>query len=715
MELELSVTAFGKLYSGASLVLVGADVACDVSPVVPDSVTLLVLHPAGLLTEEDDDIDARKLAPVGMGLNILGIIAGKETAEAAAAWQAFSDKQKMFEPVRTVLLKGLARTRTAQAQAFLIERLAEEAKALRQELGEKEAGLAFFRNQNERFRLDYEKARRMLRGAGFGPQHIAADLPRGQETVGPGGTLDTRMFRQTLPCDTMALWTLSLYAVPPASSPSSGYVSVKLWHAGTGACLATRDVPYEDIVEWTDFDFSEVGSTVFGDAILEIEWHEGLESAPLFSLSSIRADRYGDGDSQTLAMRMIKGFVDPGEQPQTQSGLSIHRLVALNTDFRMLRSAMYWPFEIRDGGYHAHLISSDDEKEYIQTHASSAGPSAVFLPDAIACGVCAVSAKVETAHPGGPNCRYFIVVLERDDEDDAETGMMRLRQLFATGDPLALRLPGTHVAHIDMAPNQAASFRLEWDEAFERKADMALVVTSLDETAEYGWCRWSDITFGFSYSSIEGRTPLSLATEASALRLRVMKFPELAGRIEFLLGRSKLDELSRTLGFSPLLISEETGSLQTHPLKDYPSAAVLGGATPHEALRVACDVETAHDAAPAFIYVLAVVDSSVKDRERVIGNMLSGIKADDEKTWQGVNGRKTVQWHARLLYARQAATLEMEIMNRPKGTGDLVFAVLPAGDSVSYGWCRWYSLSITSAPSIRPASLEHEDAAAKNR
>ncbi|MFC4347217.1 DUF6212 domain-containing protein [Kordiimonas lipolytica] len=700
MKIELTLAAFKTVYSGTSLFLVGEDVLPTVRDVLGTDVRFVVLGADGCIYEANEHpsgLDTRR-APVGMAIGLRGILAGRDTIAAAKAWDDHAHKQKMFEPAPIKTLSGMKGRIRLDAVRFMLDCKTRESADLQAQMAQKEAGMSYLRRKNEGLLLNMEKARRMIRGAGFGLQHIAAELPVGDETIGPGGTIDTTHFTQLLPADSAGLWAVSLYAVASVESTrgTDGSLEVRVVRASDGLCLAHDTKSYSIMEGWLQFDLSDACSTIMGDAFLEVSWSGNEAGAPLLALADVTADRFGDDNGRTLALRLMKGFADPVDGAESEGGYSLSPLLRHSVSAIELQRRAAWAFDdlIAELPTDGSLLSMGMREGWLQTHPHEKGPSGARFAGALLAGVAEVSVSAQTAHERGPAAVYSVLAVEHLDGEDAQARSRKVLE-FLSGDG---DLAGVHAVQRLVAPMQALSLTLQLERPLERRADLYLVVEIPDGNPAFGWCRWSDLEIGLPWPEQDSDLAPALGGGSTALRLRSLKFPALAGRIEFVSGAKKLDELTKSLGFSPLLVSEETGSLQTHPLQDQLSAAMLEGGVPTTAIRVASEVETAHDAAPAFLYVLAVVSPSVSEKARAIRNVMSRIDAQDPSTWQGVNSRKTVQWQAMVLYARQAATIEIELALELDAPGDVVFAVKPAGESVSYGWCRWYSLNITTAP-----------------
>lgn len=703
MKIELTVSAFRAAYSGTSVFLVGEDVLPALGPILDAEIKYLVLAADGCIygaDEHPDKLDTRR-APVGMAIGVRGILVGKATNAAARAWDEHARKHKMFSPAPIKLLTGMKGKKRLSAARFLLKCKAREAADLQAQMADKEAGMSYLRRKNEGLLLNLEKARRMVRGAGFGLKHIAAELPVGKETVGPGGTISTDRFSQYLPADASGLWAVSLYAVPggDGSSQADGHLEVRILRASDGACLANDSKPYAVVGGWHQFDLSGACSTVFGDVLLEVCWYGAEEGAPLLALAAVEADRFGDTEGRTLALRLMKGLADPADDGNHEAGYGLSPLRRFAVSPQELQRRATWAFgDVPEGMTDTNaLVSHGVKGGWLQTHPLGGRPSGVKYGGALLKGVSEVSVSVVTAHEAGATCLYSLLAVEiMDGEGEGARNQRVLDYLAGAPDQPS---DGVHAAQVLLTSEQASVLTLRLDAPLTRRADLYLLVEIVEGKPDYGWCRWSDLEIGLEWTGPDAAVvPPPTAASATALRMRSLKFPALAGRIEFVSGAKKLDELSKSLGFSPLLVSEETGSLQTHPLRDQLSAAIFEGGIPTTTLQVAAEVETAHDAAPAFVYILAVVSPSVTEKARAIRNVVSRIDPKDSKTWQGVNSRGTVQWQAMVLHARHAATIEIELALTLDAPGDVVFAVKPAGESVSYGWCRWYSLNITTAP-----------------
>lgn len=712
MTPSLTHGAFRQMYSDQCFLAVGADVLETLEPLLPKSISYLVLEPDGCLREQEAGHERHeqnndRLKPLGMATGLKCIVVGRDTEQAALAWEHHAKAQALFVPPAVKVIGGFKRSQHIEAAEFLVGQAIQHSRELAKQMAVKEENLAFLRRKNEWLLQSLEKARRMIRGAGYSLRTITAELPMGSRSIGPGGDVNTMHFRQTLPCDAAGLRGLGLRVIRGASGSLAvsdhPAVCLKVVRECDGLSLMDVTVSFRDLGEgWFNLDLDDGAVMSFGDAALEVLWsEEAKDDAPLFALADLSADRFGDDNADTLALRIYSGLRPLPTEEDVSPKTVPDRFETVSLSPADLGPRAIWPFKNTALAEGAEIISFNGD--WLQTHALVGAASGAQIPNLVPAGGVSVSASVCTAHEAGPVCLYALVVLEKGEGHSAAMIEQIVNDILEGKRGMATSsVDGVHVVSKQVPAHQQHRLELTFSAPLSSPADVFLVVRPAGAEAAYGWCRWSNLECRLlpSAEMIQlDDMPIS-AENSGLLLMRTQKFPELAGRINFISGKAKLQELGRELGFLPLLVSEETGSLQTHPLQDHVSAAIFEGGVPTGALRVASSVETAHDSAPAFIYVIAVLDSSIKEKERAVRNMMQRIKPDDGRTWQGINGKKTVQWQAKVLYARQAALLELELAEAAKKAHDVVFAVKPAVDSVSYGWCRWYSYNVTTVSGV---------------
>jgi hypothetical protein len=201
-------------------------------------------------------------------------------------------------------------------------------------------------------------------------------------------------------------------------------------------------------------------------------------------------------------------------------------------------------------------------------------------------------------------------------------------------------------------------------------------------------------------ADVRGTLPKDAAPKDAAKdqrwMVRAMRLPELSGLVGFIEGPEKLEALSIGLGFSPMLLEENGGYLQTHPLKDRISAAVVPMLAGAGTRKLVATATTAHPAAPDFIYILAVRPHDEHGGKAAMDRVADIAIEAEQQTGEQQN-TDGVTWAARRLAATETSRLELEFDEPLDGAHDVIFATLTVDGQNSYGWCRWTSLGMISA------------------
>jgi hypothetical protein len=212
-------------------------------------------------------------------------------------------------------------------------------------------------------------------------------------------------------------------------------------------------------------------------------------------------------------------------------------------------------------------------------------------------------------------------------------------------------------------------------------------------------------------------SPIEDGSSSPAMNRRTMqvyKFAELAPRVEFVHGEEKHKQIFYDLDFWPLMLNEDLGYIQTHPLIGELSGAVLYGAAPEGSRNIRAQVRTAHAGAPKLLYILARLPASKSRNDTLdveaVKRALQGA-ADVDKTCRanGFDEETGIVWSSLGLLADTPGVISLKIDETIDGTGDLLFATMPIDNDVSCGWCRWYSLYVdTNIKNPVPAkSVDH--------
>lgn len=713
-KLALTHTAFDRLYGSVRLVVMSVGIHKTLSRMIPAALDVLILDKTGELRVPGEVVESgsKIVRPIGGPTGLLGFIVDRPMAENAIIWSDWISNQTGRQSPPVVVVK---KNKVAAMQC-LTEMAMQNADEVRKSAASVQTDLAVLRRDFERSLINLEKARRLIRGVGYDTRYSTVSVPVGKETVAPRGLaspLKPFVARFPLPVDAAGVQGISLHFVVPKGARSEGSLTVLLLRSVDSHVLGTAELLFSEIdAGWTYLVLERGMLRSFGDAELVLEWSVVTEGAvPEISLTDAALNRCGapsdDGEEVmgrsrgTLpALKIWSGF-DPGELTEGHSFLSSpmeHR----RTSIRKLMNigAAITGSETIDS-----VLSHDPSGGWVQTHLQKSGPVGLVFQKLVPAAAQALTITCETAHSSGPTCLYLVAVggtaatdqeylaqlLEnaKSGEDinayDAETGVSWSVQTVPAG--------VQHQLTVDMTCLQ--------DNLPAQNLGMA-VVSATGETG-YGWCRWHDISVALD--TVRGHSVTSqLLSENNqpVLRMRSVKFPEIGDQIEFLAGRARLQDLNTQLGFSPMIVPDDHGSLQTHPITEGVSAALYRSGAAAGTTLVACDVETAHERAPDFLYVLALVKAGTPDKYDIFQSFVGELADRDFLATRGYDEKRQMYYSARRLPALQVEAVSIDLDTPLDEDHDIIVAALPVQDIISYGWCRWLSLSIASVVDLRP-------------
>ncbi|MFC3051703.1 DUF6212 domain-containing protein [Kordiimonas pumila] len=194
-------------------------------------------------------------------------------------------------------------------------------------------------------------------------------------------------------------------------------------------------------------------------------------------------------------------------------------------------------------------------------------------------------------------------------------------------------------------------------------------------------------------TSLDGQVPVP-KTEQPLLQVQALKLPEPGEALQYYRGHVAHEKLSDQHKFALVTMNGASRDLQLHPMMEGLTAVIYKDAIAAGSVWAACDVATAHPAAPAFTYILAAIPSSMDaDKPRLIDDIAAQVK---KGVMAGSSGKTGAVWQSVTLSAQKRRLLELEIPADKNSSMDAVFAVLPAEGSISCGWCRWYGFYVTS-------------------
>jgi len=712
-KLALTGSAFDRLYGSSRLVVMSAGLYQAVAEIVPASLDILLLAPIGHLyvPGEASDFDAASLSPVGAPVGLLGFVVdggGRNWADTWSSW-SLSQTGRTAPPVWQIEAGDTALIMRSLAEIGL-----DDAAHSRLSAAQVQTDLAVLRRDFERSLINLEKARRIIRGAGYDTRYSTLSVPAGPETVAPDGEtgpLTPYTAKYDMPVDAAGVVGISLHFVVPAGTLADGHFTVLLKRSVDRRILGSAELQFSDITAgWKYFELERGLQRSFGDAELVFEWIvSGKGSVPEVSLTAAEPDRCGapmngnkigaDPSKSTLstlpAMQIWSGFA-PGEladdqgfsgSPKERRRAAIGGLLKRATDL---------------AGESAIIPASDigPSGAWVQTHLRDDGPVGLCFEKLVPASARTLTVSCEAGHPSTPTCLYLVAVggpsaLNKD-------YLIQLFERAQNSDETKGIDEGAGVSWCihAVAPGVRHDIEVELTALSDKVSDQNLSMTAVSttESTDFGWCRWQDLSV--ELDTVEGHSTVyhSLDRNRQIIqRMRSVKFPEIGERLEFLAGRARLQKLTEQWGFSPMIVADDNGSLQTHPLKQDISAAIYRSGAAVGTTRVACDVETAHERAPDFIYVIALVNAETSDKYDLFKAFVAKLMQDEFHTASGFEPESQIYYSAQRLAALQVKAISIDLDAPLDVEHDIIVAALPVHDIISYGWCRWLSLSVATA------------------
>lgn len=705
----LTRKAFRTFYGSNRLIILSDPVAAAIDAATLGSVDILLLGPEGILRTDAESAkdQADPLAAVGAPLGVCGIIVDPATAKAAKSWAKWFEAQTGRSAPKMHQLGK--RPNAAAVFGAVTECMILDAERSRSSAAGTERDLTVLRRDFERALINLEKARRVIRGVGYDTRYSTLSVPLGTTDVGPEpGTATSPLapfsLSYEMPADAAGLVGVSLHFVVPDSDHASGVLRVSLTRATDRHLLGSASVAFDDLAGgWAYFEFERTMQRSFGDADLHIDWQvDGPGDVPRVSLSDVpeTADGAGgEGSGALPAMKIWSGFA-PGELAD-DSILTPVALQFRRSGFAALMDVAepLWP--LSDEGDSPLEV----EDPWVQTHVQADGPIGFSYADLIAATTQSISVSIETAHEAAPACLYLVAAGRMPEKEAAGALEGVLDRATAGNGPLTDFDAATKLAWTAcvLPAGEAGSLDLSIPEELQSEGPLNLYTAVVSPTGEhaYGWCRWHHVTAYVAPGRVRAAGHAQQLPSVSQ-RMRSVKFPEVGERLEFLAGTARLHKLTADLGFSPMIVAEDNGSLQTHPLLEDISAALYRAGATAGTTRVACDVETAHERSPEFQYVLALMPSKTTEKYKYFKEFLAQLPTSGARSYRGFDEKTGVHYCVRQLAALEVASLAIDLDEPLGGDYDIIAAALPVHNIVSYGWCRWMSLSISSTVENEP-------------
>lgn len=699
----LSAQAFRVFYSSHRLVIVTGRIAKKLNNTPLELLDVLQLTPEGHIVAPDETVEksTELIAAIGAPLGVCGILS--DAAEQDVATQLrdwFSEQTGRTAPQ---LFQLGRRPSKASVLTSLSHCLLLDAEASRLSGAENEKDLAVLRRDFERTLINLEKARRVVRGAGYDTKFTTMSVPLGEGSIDPSSQKIELREPYTaafpLPVDAAGLVGVSLHFDVPQGDLANGDLTIAVYRCVDQQLLGAKKIPFMDLTRgWTYFELERPMQRSFGDAQLVISWdfHEG-GAAPLLSLSnSVLSPRYEDVElvhDHLPAMQLWSGF-SPGEL-EDDGRFWPHHLEAKRNKIAALYQ-FFRPF----GASAAEPDTITLQNSSLQTHLHE-GIAGLYGDALVPGSAHAIEVKFETAHRSAPDCLYLMCVATAGSEVTAADAEALYAKVLDQGQEGGIDEDRGFIWQAMVAtPEQPMHMRLDIPDALRTRTPSSLVlaVKSVSGETSYGWCRWHTVSVHLPpFQTPVGQLPADFKPSYSQLRrMRSLKFPEVGEQLQFLAGTQALHKLTDSLGFSPMIVGEDNGSLQTHPILEEVSAALYQGGAPVGTVRVSCDVETAHERSPEFRYVLALIPTETENKYMTFKAFLENELPKGSHMSNGFAATYGIHYGSRQIKALQSSLISVDLDRPLESSFDIIVAVLPVKDVVSYGWCRWMSLNISS-------------------
>lgn len=699
---DISVTqeAARHYYGGANVIIVGDSLSDSArKDMARAGFELLVMAPDGCVRcadEKPECLERREVLGVGAGLR--AFMSGQGTERAVGHWQEFVQKCAPHHEVQFKTISGLPWQKKASIRKALIEILALETGTLSKQVASSVAEVASLRTENEQLRTDITRAARTLTAFGARHRYVQLELGPNSENIGPHCDSDfspdkeiNYSIRQSLLTDVSCLSGLRLF-VTEGEEPlaEEGQLTLLLVQAVSNRVLARIDRSYDDIsVGWNEFDLTQQSQTAFGDAYLKLQWR-GMGQHPKLALSDTCADT---DIGKPLAMQLFADYFRSMSGNDAQASSSV-----LADIDRIELGVAYLRSQLKELGTPAaeDCLTFDASGNWFQTHPNTSNIVGCSLQSVAIDKLRSVEVTVSLEHENAPPAAFWLVLAEEDvteadvisgfNGDFPKPGIIGLANVQLTAlSSERLAIPVSHVDH-------------------HGPANLYFCVQSVSSDSAFGWCRWSALSLTYAAKKSDQELPPQPADARVFREFRTHRFPELHSQLSYIDGRAGSQAVFDQAGYSPMVISEETGSLQTHPVADGFSATVCSGLLSQDARMISCEIETAHASAPDFIYVLAASQLNDADLRTALGSVRNTVQSAanrDGPDQFSSEEHPDVWFSIKRVPAGLKTSIALDLSDLPLVSPPerVIFGVLPVGTDVSFGWCRWHSVSVETVAS----------------
>ncbi|MCJ9430772.1 DUF6212 domain-containing protein [Kordiimonas marina] len=701
-QLKLTHAAYKALYGGCRVVITDETLLPHIEPLVGDVFTLLTSDGSGAIRAVGDADAVADLPALGAPLGLTSFILPESHSPVVREWGAELLLAKSKQPFDILLIQEGEEDPAGRVNAFfhglqnrLLMDLTTRSSAL-------ERQTLYLRQASERLMLDLSAAKRMIDGIGYSDLTVVAEAPLGNGAIGPGTRKGTDSFSQLLPADGLGLSAIGLYVVPSTAPRANGTMRLGVYRDADGKLLGEHVLNYASMGEgWILVRFEGAVSNVFGDVRLTVNWYSSEENPkgskpPQLGLSDIRGDRFGDDETgQSLALRIFKQVGQPNLSadnlklvPETP-GLPLVFLPGQHVsslDFYGGRARL--EAVTRDIGFGPY--EHDAAAGWVQAHLASDAITGVMYLGSIPQDTDAITMTVSVPERSGPEVAFHAFLSGSLDDLEGRVGAV-----LAGAKPVA---QGFDHAYCIVAAGTEKTFTLT--PGHVQGTDRVLVLVAKTLTGQYaqGWCRWSKAIFTVKPGANAGRVlpeaVPAVTAHAPKKVIRTIKLPELGGMVHFIDGAERLSELSAAHGFCPMIMDDSGGYLQTHPLNETLSGAVLPSLVAPGTHEIVASAHTGHPDAPDFIYAAVLVRHDITDIAGVVQSAIQNLTLEKAETKSGGSKPGGIYWQALRLAAGQEGRLALSFDEPLDAVYHLVLVTRPVDELISFGWCRWTTVGI---------------------
>jgi hypothetical protein len=542
-------------------------------------------------------------------------------------------------------------------------------------LSQRDAELSSMRLQMEWQQQSLATGRQMVSAIGYSTRVLSYEVPPGPGTVGRS----TGRGAQRLPVDAAGIVAVSLHVA--RKTAVRGNLVLSLAHGSEGNVLARAEMPYRDLAPgWHDFILDEPLGAVHGDTFLDVAFHSTSDAGPELSLGLEKSRRFGLGGPdarETLALRVWKGL------PGTTFAAMVPVGQRIRTE-RMSASALASSMRYFFGAAEQTVVQQMIKGQSLYGVTSGGRPSlrtvpgiatGILFPSLVKANATAVRIRVTVKGESAAPIHVNLAVVNPHSDAD-------LHSLGREPDRQAGLIEHGHVVSGHDVPANEETVLSAGFARFEEALSIGLFVDRGNSTE-------AEIEVSGFEVDFEETGP------AAGAFTRRLPFGELKSRTSYLFGDPEGARLSQSLGYPVLSISDTENVMQTHAVEGDVAGARATGVLPLGLVRVQARVHTGHAQGPRAEYTLLVVRQEAgSDRPDEFARNLRAFIMEKAATPDFViASARTV------IPTDVETTLRLDLAEPLAAPADLLLVVRSVTDSIGFGWCRWYGLDMTVAPS----------------